>query len=274
MAYHQRQEQPFLSKMEEAADNCLRQTKGVLPHLGRICLTLTFIEDGFRMCTQWGEQKDYISSTWRCGAFLASCFVLINLIGQIGCSLLVICRKHVNPACYFLFFIIFLQTIAYSILWDIKFLARSLSLVGAVLLLMAENHKDKNVFTSMPSLNSGNQKKDVMQLGGRLLLVLMFLSLLKFKMTGVEIVRNIIGIGLIGLVTIGFKTKLMSVVMISWLMIMNVTLNDFWRHRSASIMYDFKKYDFFQSMTVIGGLIILIVTGPGGLAYDKMKKMY
>ena len=85
----------------------------------------------------------------------------------------------------------------------------------------------------MPSLNSGNQKKDVMQLGGRLLLVLMFLSLLKFKMTGVEIIRNIIGIGLIGLVTIGFKTKLMSVIMISWLMIMNVTLNDFWRHRSG-----------------------------------------
>jgi len=264
-----------LAKAEEFADNCLRHSKHVLPHLGRICLTLTFFEDGVRMWSQWTEQKDYINSTWSCGTFLASLFVLLNLLGQIGCSVLVVSRKFVNQACYFLFFIIFLQTVAYSILWDIKFLARSLSLVGAVLLLLAENKKEANIFNSMPSLQDPSAKsKSAMQLGGRVLLVLMFLSLLKFKWSVMEIIRNVIGITLIGLVTIGFKTKLMSVVMIGWLLIMNITLNDFWRHRSASIMYDFKKYDFFQSMTVIGGLIILIVTGPGGLSYDKMKKMY
>lgn len=89
-----------------------------------------------------------------------------------------------------------------------------------------------------------------------------------------EILRNLIGCGLIVLITIGYKTRLFSVVMVLWLLILNMIYNDFWKHRSASIMYDFKKYDFFQAMTVIGGLLVLVIIGPGGLSIDERKKMY
>lgn len=36
------------------------------------------------MWFQWNEQRDYIEATWSCGYFLATCFVLLNLIGQLG----------------------------------------------------------------------------------------------------------------------------------------------------------------------------------------------
>lgn len=266
----------FLEKSEEWANSCLQRTKHILPHLGRIFLCSTFIEDGFRMFHQWGEQRDYINNTWNCGWFLAVMFVLINLTVQIGASLMVIARKQVQPACYSLFCIVFLQTFAYSILWDLKFLARSLSLVGAILLLLAENQKEKgNVFHNMPMMDDPSKTtKNYMQLAGRLLLVLMFITLLKFNMNPLEIFRNLVGITLIVVIAIGFKTKLMSVVMILWLLTLNFFFNNFWKHRSTSIMYDFKKYDFFQTMTVVGGLIILIIIGPGGLSVDEKKKMY
>jgi len=274
--FNQAAQHPMLEKAEQFAEQCLAKTKHILPHMGRLCLCATFIEDGIRMCTQWGEQRDYIDSTWGCGWFLAVLFVLINLFGQIGSSVLILSRKHVVPACYALFGIICLQTIAYSILWDIKFLARSLSLCGAVMLLLAENQKSGgNIFTQNIMFDDANQKnKNYMLLSGRLLLVLMFLSLMHLKFSPVEIIRNIIGIALISMITIGFKTKLMSVTMVLWLLGMNLAFNDFWRHRTASIMYDFKKYDFFQTMTVIGGLLILVLIGPGGLSYDERKKMY
>jgi len=272
---NQNVQHPLLEQAEQWSEQFLAKSKHVLPHLGRLCLCSTFLEDGIRMFTQWGEQRDYIDSTWGCGWFLAICFVVINLFGQIGASVLILARKQVTPACYGLFAIILLQTIAYSILWDIKFLARSLSLAGAVLLLLADNQKDVNVFKSMPLFDDPSKSaKSYMLLSGRILLVLMFVSLLHFNFKPLEIVRNIVGLSLIVLITIGFKTKLMSVVMVIWLMGLNLVFNDFWKHRTASIMYDFKKYDFFQTMTVVGGLLILIVIGPGGLSYDQRKKMY
>lgn len=273
---HNHKNNAFIEKAEELANTCLQKTKHILPHAARIFLVSTFIEDGIRMIYQWDEQRDYIAGTWKCGWFLGVLFVLINLFGQIGASVMVIARKQVEVACYLLFGIIILQTVAYSILWDIKFLARSMSLLGAVLLILAENKKDTtNVFKSMPMMDDPTKSsKSYMVLSGRILLVLMFLSLLRFSSGFTEILRNIIGCGLIVLITIGFKTRLFSVVMVAWLMTLNMLFNDFWRHRSSSIMYDFKKYDFFQTMTVIGGLLVLVIIGPGGLSLDERKKMY
>lgn len=62
----------------------LRVTKQYLPHVARLCLISTFLEDGVRMWFQWGEQRDYIDSTWGCGYLVASTFVLLNLLGQLS----------------------------------------------------------------------------------------------------------------------------------------------------------------------------------------------
>lgn len=62
----------------------LRVTKQYLPHVARLCLISTFLEDSIRMWFQWGEQRDYIDSTWGCGYLLASAFVFLNLLGQLS----------------------------------------------------------------------------------------------------------------------------------------------------------------------------------------------
>lgn len=118
---------------------------------------------------------------------LATVFVLVNLIGQIGGCLFVMFRYRVEIACGTLFFIVCLQTIAYSILWDIQFLLRNLALIGALLLVLAESRVEgKSLFAGVPSLGE-NKPKNVMQLAGRVLLAFMFITLIRFEFSFLQV---------------------------------------------------------------------------------------
>lgn len=263
-------------KLEDVSDNILRNCKKYLPIAARICLIGTFLEDGMRMWYQWSEQRDYIDTSWNCGSTIASSFVLLNLLVQLVASFMILCQKHTKISCYSLFAIIFLQSLAYSILWDAKFLARSLALCGAVMLLLAESKQEaRSLFVGVPTMeNVQNNPKNLMQLSGRIMLVLMFLSLLKFTWKPMDLIKNVIGTTLMSCIAVGFRTKVNSLILVIWLFILNIYMHDFWRHRTGSIMYDYKKFDFFQTLSVMGGLMMLISIGPGGVSLDERKKMY
>jgi len=267
-------QQQMLGQAEDIADKILRNGKHVLPHLGRICLVSTFLEDGIRMWTQWGEQRDYMDATWSCGWFIATMFVIINLIGQLGACGCIIARKHVPIACAVLGGIIVLQTIAYSILWDLKFLMRNLALGGGLLLLWAETKTEvRTIFAGLPSTGE-NKEKTYMQLTGRVLLVFMFLTLLRFEMSFLQLVQNVVGTALILMIATGYRTKLSALVLVLWLTALNVYLNPFWMIPSYRPMRDFLKYDFFQTMSVIGGLLLVAALGPGSISMDAHKKKW
>jgi hypothetical protein len=87
----------------------LKYSKNYLPHIARLCLISTFLEDGFRMWFQWKEQRDYIAYSWGCGWFGGTLFVLMNLFGQLTPCGFILLRKHVKYAVYVLFGIVALQ---------------------------------------------------------------------------------------------------------------------------------------------------------------------
>ena len=94
-----------------------RQTKHILPHLARFCLVSTFFEDGLRMWVQWTEQREYMDISWGCGWFLATMFVVINLLGQLGGVAMVLFRFRVDIACVVLFSIVCLQVSFFHLLF-------------------------------------------------------------------------------------------------------------------------------------------------------------
>lgn len=152
------------------------------------------------------------------------------------------------------------------------FIFRNLALCGGLMLLLAEySGEAKTMFAGVPSVG-GNQRQSYMQLAGRLLVIIMFLTLFSLEVSIIRIISFLLGAALMVCVAIGYKTKLAALLLVIGLTLMNVTINSFWLIPSNRIMRDFMKYDFFQTLSVIGGLLYVVAMGPGGVSLDEHKK--
>ena len=127
------------------------------------------------------------------------------------------------------------------------------------------------MFAGVPTAG-GNQKQSYMQLAGRLLVIIMFVTLFNFEFSVFRIVLFLLCTALMVCVAIGYKTKLAALVLVTCLILMNMIFNAFWFIPSNRVMRDFMKYDFFQTLSVIGGLLYVVALGPGGVSLDEHKK--
>jgi uncharacterized membrane protein YphA (DoxX/SURF4 family) len=142
-----------------------------------------------------------------------------------------------------------------------------------LLLLLAESSGEgKTMLAGIPSTGI-SQTKNYMQLAGRLLVIFMFLTLFKFDMSIVQVVGLIIGLVFMAGVVLGYKTKVCAFILMLWLTCFNFIMNPWWSEPS-SIMRDFYKYDFFQTLSVVGGLLLIVALGPGGVSWDDYKKQW
>lgn len=136
-------------------------------------------------------------------------------------------------------------------MWDLQFLLRNLALIGALLLVLAESKSEgRSLFAGVPSLGE-NKPKSFMQLAGRILLVFMFITLIRFEFNAAQIIVNIVGSVLMISVTIGYKTKFTALVLVVMLSLLNLYYNAWWTIPSHKPLRDFLKYDFFQVRKII-----------------------
>jgi uncharacterized membrane protein YphA (DoxX/SURF4 family) len=264
----------LMTAAEDGVERAAKLARPVLPHLARLLLVATFMEDGVRMWTQFMEQREYLMILWGCGHFLASAFVTTNIICEIGAVAMVINRFLVNIACGILIFVVVLQTIAYGAS-DLVYLLRQLSLCGAVLLVAAEAWvENKSTVAGVPDAGEDKRPKMYLQLAGRVLLAFMFLTTLRFEANSLQIVYTIVTSVLMVLITIGYKTKLSASVLITLLFFHNLTHNCFWTVAARRPLRDFLRYDFFQTLSFMGGLLMVVVMGPGEVSMDEAKKKW
>lgn len=264
----------FTNKAEVVAEAIIKHSRTILPTLGRLFLTSTFIEDGIRMWFQWADQRDYIAYHWDLPMFLGTLFVIFNLIAQLGGSGMVLFRKHVRLACVILLTVVLTQTIAYNVLWTPNFFFRNLSLVGGLALLLTETFETgrKSLFAGLPSLDDRKAHVNYIQLFGRVTLVFMFLTIQRWELSFFYLIETLLACILMFAVTIGWKTKLCALALAGYLFIMNFLINPFWMLDANSPHRDLYKYDFFQTLSIIGGLLLLISLGPGKVSLDHSRR--
>lgn len=154
-----------------------------------------------------------------------------------------------------------------------------MSIMGGLLLCLSEallrsKKSNSNLFAALPTLTE-NERHHYFQLAGRVLLVLLFLG---FVFSGewslLRVLVALVGLTACIMVVVGFRAKWSASLLVTFLCIMNVIVNNWWSVQQSKYTRDVTKYNFFQCLSIMGGLLLLISIGPGHLSYDEKKKDY
>ncbi|CRG84933.1 Surfeit locus protein 4 homolog [Talaromyces islandicus] len=263
------------SKIEDWLDTVSDPIKPYVPAIGRFLIVVTFLEDALRILTQWNDQllflRDYRHIPWG----ITHLFLIFNVVAMLVSSTLVIARKHSDYAVGGLLSVVITQAIGYGLIFDLNFFLRNLSVIGGLLLVVSDSWvRKKYMPAGLPQLDE-NDRKMYVQLAGRVLLILLFIG---FVFAGQwsfwRVLVSVIGFVACVMVVVGFKAKMSAVILVVLLSIFNVLVNNFWTLKPHHPNKDFAKYDFFQVLSIVGGLLLLVNMGPGQFSVDEKKKVY
>jgi len=194
---------------------------------------------------------------------------------MVACSLGVITKRYPEYAVFGLLGVVIAQGLGYGLLFDLSFFLRNLSVVGGLLMVLSDSLTNKKkLFAGLPNISETDKRKYV-QLAGRILLIFLFIGFIfQGKWSFSRVLVSIVGLGACVMVAVGFKAKWSASFLVALLSIFNVFINNWWSVHAAHPQRDFLKYDFFQTLSIVGGLLLLVNIGPGGISVDEKKKVY
>lgn len=140
---------------------------------------------------------------------------------------------------------------------------------GLVLLFVDGKSEGRRLFAGLPSTGEDKTAKPYLLLSGRILLLFMVLTLIHLDTNIVNIAQDVIELVIALFIAFGYRTKVASLFLAGWLSVINIYINSWWMETDFT---DVLRYDFFQTLSVIGGLLLVSSLGAGGISVDKMKQ--
>ncbi|KAJ1529059.1 hypothetical protein HK405_002362, partial [Cladochytrium tenue] len=181
-----------------------------------------------------GDQKYYLRKYRGFPAWGADVFLILNVLVMTSCSVLAIARRYTEYAVGGLFAVVVSQSLGYGLLFDSSFIFRTLSVCGGLLMLLADSMLSSRrsarntLFAGLPSI-SETDRTTYIQLFGRILLVFLFLGFIfGGELSVARLVVAIVSFAGCVMVVIGFKAKWSAWMLITFLSISNVVLNNWW----------------------------------------------
>lgn len=266
---------PYTTKVEDFLESISDPIKPYLPAIGRFLIVVTFLEDALRIITQWNDQLLYLRDYRGIPTGINHLFLLLNVLAMLACSVLVIIRKHSDQAVFGLMAVVVSQALGYGLIFDVNFFLRNLSVLGGLVMVLSDSWVRKSkAFAGLPTLDEKDRKM-YFQLAGRVLLIFLFIG---FVFSGTwsfgRVIVSIMGAIACVMVVVGFKAKFSATILVLILSIFNLFVNNFWTLHEHHPHKDFAKYDFFQILSIVGGLLLLVNSGPGQFSIDEKKKVY
>jgi len=263
------------TKVEDQIEILSQPLRPHLPAIGRFLIVVTFLEDAWRILTQWSDQIWYLQKHRHFPWGVSHLFLFLNVVVMVVGSGAIIGRRYTEGAVGGLLAVVIIQGFGYGLIFDLNFFLRNLSVIGGLIMVFSDSIMTRNrSFAGLPSLTENDRRK-YFQLVGRVLLLFLFVGfMLQGEWTFIRLLVSLLGLAACGMIAVGFKTKWSGAFLVVLLSVFNVLINNWWSVHSEHPQRDFLKYDFFQTLSIVGGLLLLVNMGPGGLSVDEKKKVY
>ncbi|KAJ4353375.1 ER-derived vesicles protein erv29 [Didymosphaeria variabile] len=263
------------NKIEDFLDTLSEPVKPYLPMIGRFLIVVTFLEDALRIITQWTDQLTYLHDYRHIPNGLTHIFLIVNVIAMTVCSIMIIARKNSDYGVIGLIGVVVLQGLGYGLVFDLNFFLRNLSVMGGLLMVLSDSWvRKKFAPAGLPTLDEKDRKM-YFQLAGRVLLIFLFVGFVfRGDWSFWRVCVSLLGFVACVMVVVGFKAKFSAIMLVVILSIFNLLVNNFWTLHPHHPHKDFAKYDFFQILSIVGGLLLLVNMGPGQFSVDEKKKVY
>ncbi|KAL1935938.1 hypothetical protein VTP01DRAFT_72 [Rhizomucor pusillus] len=275
MAELKQQVETFSSKAEDIVDKFGQPLKPYIPAIGRFLIVATFLEDALRITTQWSDQVMYMQDYRHFPRGISHLFLATNVVVMLAGSICVIARRYQEYAVYGLLAVVVAQAFGYGLIFDLSFFLRNLSVIGGLVMVLSDSMaKQRRMFAALPQLSESN-RRTYLQLAGRILLIFLFIgSAFHGEWSLIRIVTSLLGLVACIMVAVGFRARYSAMFLVLFLSVFNVLINNFWSVSHNHFKRDFLKYDFFQTLSIVGGFLLLVSMGPGGYSIDERKKEF
>lgn len=258
----------------------------LLPGIGRTLISLTFLEDSFRIMTGFSNQIDFLQNTrilhvplpWVVAGF----FVLFSFVTQALGSILVVTGVRADLGAYLLgsyivpAFFMYGFNVPHWVHYHGRelFLIRLVALGGACVMIIADSQLKRsrernNVgFAGIPSLSDPLEATYKLQLFGRCMIVALALSCWTHGIV-IGLLTTIVGAA----VALGFRSKL-ATLLLGTIFTLSMLITHDWSSLGSSSLADAVLYVLCQDLSIIGGLVVLTTAGPGNLSIDNRRKAF
>mmetsp|Transcript_17006 Transcript_17006/g.40569 ORF Transcript_17006/g.40569 Transcript_17006/m.40569 type:complete len:273 (-) Transcript_17006:39-857(-) len=253
----------------------VKPSKRYLVKAATALLTLTFLEDSLRIYNLWDTQFKHVMAYTSTTEFNAKLFLLATFIIQMGAAFLLLpigvdTKKRI---CFALLACVLIQPPMYGQLSNIVFVSMSIAQVGA-LLLLAASIRDEGRAQAGGWEVPGDWAW--VKLLGRLMLTADFfvVYVLNLEESMSECFLNPSSIAALllliscMLVWVGFKTFLMATAVGVAVGVDTIFRFPYWA--VPADRRDNVKFHFFQSLSLVGGMLLLAVHGPGQFSLDSL----
>ncbi|GAA6036384.1 hypothetical protein JCM8097_001695 [Rhodosporidiobolus ruineniae] len=263
-------------QVEDKLEQWARPIRPWLPGIGRFLIVVTFLEDAMRILTQLSDQNYYLQKHRGFPWGISHVFLWTNVAVMLACSISIIAKRYPEYATFGLLGVVLAQGFGYGLIFDLTFFLRNLSVIGGLLMTLSDSlsAKKSSIVGNIDLGVSDTDRKKYFQLFGRVLLVFLFLGFVFNGQSGVAHgAVSVSGLVACLFVAVGYKARQSALFLTVVLTMFNFTVNAWWTVHKAHPQRDFLKYDFFQTLSIVGGLLLLVNHGAGDFAVESKKRM-